>query len=607
MIRSNVRSGGFFGLGLLLGATLAFIGAYSVENLNSPKVNTSAEAMPEVSEASELTPEKIGATGNGSLPKARQIEHLLQSTNRFDRPVALHNFLSEIDSGELGELLNEAASFSSDTFKSEVQVAIARTLASNDPAQTLIQMGDIEGNVSQSMIAAVFEEWFKLDRDEAVETASTLADSQRSAALEGMLNSGTSLSQHELIEIGGDLGNTEEVVVQIANKVIKEKILDPESLWSLLIESYGNKVASLSGAQQQLYAHVAASFVDQQGSEGIRTILSTLPDVDSRVQVLGVVFQEFADTDPEAAFRLATQSDNLDQETVELIIQEWAESNPLTALAAALEMGVLKGRMSRLVVKAWAATDPESLYEMLDTVPELSRSWARNQAVYAMAKTAPDSALLALEDIDDQEFKLNVSTYLANSWPEKDLASALDWSKSNRKIAPEMRSEIQRILVERLARIDPMQALNLARKEEAAGSTSGLEAAVIMIVSESNIDDAIEMLKGSNHQATREQAYPAIGMALVRKGRYGQARELVEDIPIEMQRDYYLAITVPWAEYDFENLLNSLDSLPDDPAVRQFAYMALASTRSQYRVPITEEQKQDLMSNLPEIFRPLFE
>ena len=192
-----------------------------------------------------------------------------------------------------------------------------------------------------------------------------------------------------------------------------------------------------------------------------------------------------------------------------------------------------------------------------------------------MAETAPDSAIDVLAQIDDVGLARRISRRVANHWPEQELKVAFDWSMSNEKISDEMRSEMQQVILERMAHTDPEGALKLALDQEVSGTEPGLEAAVIVGVAESSVDIALGMLDKARNSKTREQTYASIGLALVRKGRHRQAIELVQDASVQVQRDYYNAIAWTWASGDFNSLIASKDSLPDDETIREIVEGAI--------------------------------
>ena len=571
-----------FFVGLLFGIGLTIAGVelfWSLAPRDEPPGSVLSEINFEDADSVEPVVDSAGDQSTRSPLTAREIEEILQSSLDFERPLILNSLLADTDAQALGVLLDQSKDLNESRFKRELQTGLIRLLASTDPGIAIERISALQDTSKEQLIAAVFEEWSLANLEEAVEFAQGMEKSDQAAALEGIFWSRIDLSQRQIVKIGQRMATTDDVERVVVLRLTEVAAHDPENLWYLLVDSYGSDVNSLSDGQLQSLVHVASSLFDRSGLQAVQAISSSLGKSESRIAVLGELFAGIARNDPKGAFDLVMQVNGLDREVIERVMQVWAGTAPLNALAAATESSDARGWLQRVAIDEWASTNPISLFQSMDKLPTLMRAWARNQALYSMAETAPDSAIDLLAEIDDDGLRRSVSQRLANHWPEQDLSAAFDWSMSNEKITREMRAEMQQAILGRMARIDPEVALKLALDQEISDTEPGLEANVISGVAEVSVDSALDMLEKARNQATREKAYSSIGSALVRKGRYLEAIELVQDASLQVQREYYNQVAYAWARADFNSLLESKESLPDDWIIRDIVEGAIGIYR----------------------------
>ena len=190
MARSKSKVNVVFVVGLLLGisATVAGVELFkSVTSFGEPIESLATEPNSAASQSEDSAGESASEQSSGSLPTAREIEDILQSSADFEHPLILNSLLVDADEEALSLLLNQSEHLDSSRYKSDLQKGIVRALALTDPRLTLARIASLQYSPHGVLIVAVFDEWATANLDEAVEFARDLENQIKPLPLKAYL------------------------------------------------------------------------------------------------------------------------------------------------------------------------------------------------------------------------------------------------------------------------------------------------------------------------------------------------------------------------------------------------------------------------------------
>ena len=498
---------------------------------------------------------------------------LLDSVIHVERSSVLYNFVNTANVKNLETLLKRSNDISSTHVRREVQKALIRSLATQDPKRTLDLLEDLDDSFLHSLTGLVFQEWAVGDLDQAVKEAIELSEPKRRIAAEAILITRFDLSEIDQREIARELGHEQLVIDQIALAMIDDEILDPQQAWTRFFETFG-KSGQYSTAQQRTIAKIAQAWIVASGNDVLKVIDDTLRDREDYVLLVGRVLENIATDNPHQALdaTLSIKKPETRRHLQELAITEWAKAAPLEVLNS------------------------------LDQLTADIRLWGQEEALKALANESPRTAASFLSTVDNVRTKKSIASAIVYEWAKLDHNEAIQWINSNPDVS-DWKESLQSQFLRGLAQHDIQLALTLALDEPITpSSTVGLEAAVIEEVANFNVDKAISLLNSARNQATRHSAYKAIGSALVVKGRSELALELVAESSPDFQFEYFDSFRFLWAENDPEDLYEKLESLPTEKIAEHMAYTLLV-LNPLFRF-LTPEQKKALEKYIPAAYHP---
>lgn len=528
---------------------------------------------------------------------------LLDAVNRVERDRVLYNFVNTTNVKNLETLLKQSNDISSTHVRREVQKALIRSLATQDPKRILDLLEDLDDSFLLSLTGLVFQEWAVGDLDQAVAEAAELSEPKRRIAMEGILTARYDLSEIDRREIARELGHEQLVIDQIALALIDDEILDPQQAWTRFFETFG-KSGQYSTAQQLAIVKIAQAWIVASGNDVLKVIDDALRVQEDYVLLVGQVLENIAKDNPHQALEIADTLDLRSLSILSRLITSATSVSPLTALDATLSIKKPETRrhLQELAITEWAKAAPLEVLNSLDQLPADIRLWGQEEALKALASESPRTAASFLSTVDNVRTKKSIASAIVYEWAKLDHNEAIQWINSNPDVS-DWKESLQSQFLRGLAQHDIQLALTLALDEPITpSSTVGLEAAVIEEVANFNVDEAISLLNSARNQATRQSAYKAIGSALVVKGRSELAMELVAESSPEFQYEYFDSFRFLWAENDPEDLYEKLESLPTEKIAEHMAYTLLVLNPF-FRF-LTPEQKKALEKYIPAAYHP---
>ena len=542
-------------------------------------------------------------TGQNVLLANSALEKLLSDKSPYTRTLFLHRALSNASAEELFELYESSDQVDLETIREEIQNAVIRRLSVKEPKTALLLIDKISFNRHNVLVSIVFEEWSVTNFDQAVEHAVQLAELDRIAALDGLLNARFDLSERDLRAVAVRLGHEQRAIDSFARRQLNEPVENASVLWHRLHSDYGNDPDALSETQIDLLVQTALAWVENEGVEVIETIYKSAGIRTTRTIVVKRLLEQIATDDPQRAFDIANAIPEIDRKILTNLIEQWARVYGIAAFEAAATVSDPFARkpMQRETIRAWGEGDPHSLLATIARLPEEFRALAFSHAMRGLAQVEPNKAVSELNGIDDLSTKAKIAEVVVDSWSERDPLAALQWVQTATPIEElGIKLVLQSKILTKLAQIDPHLALNIALDQPLAETEVGLESAVIIELANQDLDLALSMLDQMRNQATRESTYVSLGYNLFTAGKPKQAIELVQDSSEAFQKGYFQSLTGWWAFNEPLALFNVLELLPTE-AVRNEAAVNIVLS-SGLHISLNKEQRQSLKKYVHEFY-----
>ena len=408
------------------------------------------------------------------------------------------------------------------------------------------------------MIASVFGEWSQIDLEEAIAHAKTLEQSDKYAAMRGILESQHTLSIDEkealALELQIDLSEFEQGI--FAQSVADE--------WQKLVADDQSNVA-----QTASLIRLAHTWVDQAGLEAIAEIDQSLKDSILKKAVLGSVLQQALLADPQTTLQQVLDFEGeLSELAMETIARAWASIDPKDAFESisSIESPRARRQMLEHFVTAWANYDPKDVFEKLDLIPENLRARAEEHAIRTLIRTTPEDSAQFLAEISDEFLKFELTMELAIYWADKNALEALNWALAHEFSGISLQREVLNTILRSLATENPELALQTALDQPFDSMGLGLEATVIAEVARTDIERAMSMLAQVREGYTQIFSLVAVGKALVSNEETDRALALGEQLPEKNQDVYFNLVINEWAYTDPQSLATRMDELPSTEA-----------------------------------------
>lgn len=537
--------------------------------------------------ASERPSKSIMESGNS----AKNFHEIASYKSNFEGNLVLHTMLQRADAKQLVEYLEATKSIDSTNRQQAVERAIVQRLAAISPQQALESIAVLPRDRHDDLVASVFEEWSHSSLDDAVAHAKSLEETNKLAAVRGILEARDDLSEDLRLQIARQLGN-EQYALDLRNESIVSNLgLDPVEAWNSLLSDSQADISQL-----EAFLAVGRAMVDKEGLKALDTIRDSLGHSAVGNAVFLSAMHNAVQEDPQAAFQVAsTMSTNNRRLALVSVVNSWALTDPMSALDAvnALKAGSLRNDMQEYVLLAWADHDPQSLYDNVERLPEGIRSEAEQQALLAIARTTPTEAVRFLASVTSDARRMDLAKEIARSWSETDSFAALEWALSEQYSDDQSRHNILSIVLGNLALDDPELALQTALNEPPGRYGRGLEVEVIQKVAQFDLDKAISMLAQVRDGPSKYSAYQLVGRALVTSGDYDRAIRLGEKLLEGEQSSYFSSVIRQWSHTDPQHLFDSLDRFPTQAVKTQAALHLLLANR---RADIWDDEQLETLT-----------
>lgn len=597
----QVRTTGLVGFGAVVGvvATIGMMALFdhmrSLENAK-PLLNVDFNTPGSLKGPHHLESNELQFK---SVNDKYDLSDLDPSTSDFARSFSLYKLLIESDQERLEELLKQAQKISSPNRRHATERAIVQSMAARDPKRALAHIAELPSVRHDELTATVFGEWSISNLDSAVMHAETLDDSQKNAALRGMLKFRDDLSLDIRRQVSRKLGNEEYLDELTDELAISSYSGTPKDAWNMLVNDDRDDVAQLPAL-----IRVAKALVTKYGIGSLDQLSDSLGD-DAALEVIArsAAFG-IAREDPQLAFQQTIKLSRSTREMVLPVIAEaWGRVDPKAALDSltSIESISLRMNLQESVLRGWAGDDPETVFENLEILPKGLRKMAEDQAMYAIARSNPLDAVDFLGGLTDPDRKLSLAKEIALNWSQIDVYEALDWAGSGQFSDPELQWQVLSIVLRELAQHDLELAMQTALDQPLPRSGEGLESVVIAELVNTDIDKAIELLPEVRDGRTRFLASVSTAKALVQNGHFDRAIELHEELPASRHSNYFSSVFAEWSDTDPDGLFASLDELPSEQLRKSAATQLLVASPFS---PRTRKLSRDQASKVRKILWP---
>lgn len=566
---------------------------------------TSEAVAPVLADRSDPGPQELNATNevsdtdDPSLETVRNLGDLDEIKSSFKRGLALRSLLAESDEAQVAEMLRETQNLVPNGDTLDAQAAIVQRLATINPQLALSQVLEMQrypfwpGGLAMN----IFREWAHSNLDEAVAHARTLENDWKVAAVQGIVQARTDLSEEVLRSIARELDNEQIAVVAVTEQKIEEAMGDPEKAWNELVSTMQD-----DSQYRWSIARVASAWVEKSGLSVLDQIASSLTNLETRRTVVRGVLTDSARVDPAAAFRFAL---TLEHDRYNLIVSGvasvWAQSDPHLALTAAsnIEEKSLRNTLENTIVTTWAYAKPREVLDAITGLPEHVQPSAMSAALSKIVQDSPEEAIPLVAAIEDGEAKKQAASSVASTWSYRDHKAALDWILNDPSVE-EIRTQLIQEILFVLVQANPQLALETALSQPIPEETNGvgMEYNVLTTLAYSNLEMALELLPQVRKGRTRIRTIQSVSQMLIRNGDTNKALDLVFQVDEADRPDVYSAVASTWARSDPDGLLNSMNLLPSREIISKAA-MVLVS-RNIHQKTLTEEQIEEAKKFLTE-------
>ena len=486
------------------------------------------------------------------------LKFLNLAPSAFERTEALYSLLLSADASLLTKLVEQSKNIGSESLQHTTQTAIIRRFTTLDPKLALATIDDLSDDRHNPLITSVFVEWSQNDLDEAIAHAKTLEQSEKYAAMQGILVSQDTLSMDEKEALAQEL---QIDLNEFEQGTYTESVADE---WQKLVEDNQSNVA-----QTASLIRLAQTWVKQSGLEAIAQIDESLTDPILKKAVLGSILQQAILADPQTTLKQVLDFEGEIRElAMETIARAWASIDPEDAMESisSIESPRARRQMLEHFVSAWANYDPKDLFEKFDLIPENLRAHAEEHAIRTLMKTAPEDSVKYLAEISDEFLKFELTMELAIHWADKNALEALNWALAHEFSGASLQREVLNTILRSLAAENPELALQTALDQSVDSMGLGLEATVIAEVARADIERALSMLAQVRDGYTQIFSSVAVGKALVSNNETDRALALGEQLPEKSQGVYFNLVINEWAYTDPKSLASRMDELPSTEA-----------------------------------------
>ena len=224
------------------------------------------------------------------------IAKLVKINSSYSRASFLYAWLAEADKTDLVEMLHDSEKVERNAYRTEIQTATTRKLATLDPNLALRWISDQPRVRRAPILNSLFHEWSLINLDQAVEGAMLVSGGDRKTALETILSTRNDLATEDVLDIARELGLEEAGLQFISVAEIRELLEDPVTAWDFLLSDDLDDESQLDSLKL-----VAAAWREQEGFDVLLQVARLFPMKDDRF-ALSTVIEGAVDNDVKDAF-----------------------------------------------------------------------------------------------------------------------------------------------------------------------------------------------------------------------------------------------------------------------------------------------------------------
>ena len=550
--KRSVLIGASFAAGLTLGvlAVLAFQHLMLQDEQSSQGVARDG--------SSQTSTERTERAGTAA---AEQFAEVVQHRNVIGQSKALYSILSTASEEELGNWWIQSQKIKRNSHREFAQDAILRHLTVINPQTALKYVEEISIFQTVEPLRSVFSEWSLLQLDDAIEAATTLSSSQRTVALETILETRDDLPDSRRRTIAIQLDGEETFLKRLSDAAAFKSMGEPNESWEILLNDEVTDYLQLDSL-----ILVAEAWREQIGLDVFSKIShSQFDDLGTKRRLLSAIVHEDLAGALDYTRRLADP--HLKQFLGKIVVSEWAKTDARAALEAisTFESVSLVSVLEQEITQVWAKTKPHELIENIEMISEEVRLPTLETAFSRFARQDPLDAIEKLSMVED--FVGNTSSiivHILTPWAFKQPEAAAEWVMSQYSVDDPQRRRLMQTVLTLMAPKDPDRAFELATEHPSQpGGGYPLDLVVIRTVAFSgDIDAAKKLLTRVKEAEAHHNAHAEVGEAMVVQGQYNEAVELGRELSDSKQLDYFNRISGMWARNKPTALYEHLEDLP---------------------------------------------
>ena len=566
----------------LVGMGSSWVVFYGFSLLERDENNNQNTQIVSWDQSSETT---IATVESGHLNESRTTSMLLPIRNLdeiaklrgpLERNTVLLNVLNQSDEDQVLDLLGQTQQLDPPA-RLQTQAFVIQRLVKINPLRALTEVQQFQPPQFSHLLTALFREWVQFDLDSAISHAKTLSHAGKRAALRGILKERNDLTVTKRFEIAQQLGHGQFAHEFIMQEITSKALEEPERSWRKIVEEAQNEPRQI-----ELLTETAKIWVEETGLGALDQIRQSLDNSPTKSLITTAVLREIARTNPRTAFEYAMNLDNDPQnESKFAVVQKWAESDPhgvLHAMSSMEQTGQYWLLLERLI-DTWSSYHPRTLLTDFDSLPSNVGESAIKEAVSAIARGSPQEAadiVSAMEDMKNDNLKLDAARSVFFLWSVGDMDAALDWILNDASMKG-LRSRLVTSAIFTLVNRDRdiERALNIALELPIGENEIGPEAVVVAQIASRYTDTAIEYMSKVREGPTKTEAYSCLGYALARKNMTARALKLLQQVPDYAKEQYLAQVLGSWAKFHPKRLFESLDDLPSKEIASTAAFSLL--------------------------------
>lgn len=531
-----------------------------------------------------------------SLTPNEAIARLVKINSSYSRSSFLFAWLAVADKTDLVEMLRNSEDVERNAYRTEIQTATTRKLATLDPDLALRWISDQPRVRRAPILKSLFREWSLMNLDQAVERTKLISGGNRKTALETILSTRNDLATEDVLDIARELGLEEAGLQFISAAETRELLEDPVAAWDFLLSDDLDNESQLDSLKL-----VAAAWREQEGYDVLLQVARLFPMKDDRF-VLSTVIGGAVDNDIEDAFAWLRKVPRLERgELPCALAMVAARTDPELAFReiAAWSDDPIHVQLEKSAANTWAQTDPRALLDKIETIPQSARVGAMEIALIRLAYESPIEAVEYMEAT--KEFVRSDTHFartIAKQWSFTDPEAALEWVIAYSAEDKELLDSLSRVVFRNLVRVDLERSLEISRGNIRSTLIRVDDAAEYDVIWElaqlGKIDEAISLLPHIHGQA-RFFSILKLGELLVKAGDPINAIELGTEIPslkypLFGPAWYFNSTLDLWATRNPQQLFQTLPSFTS-PVVRSLAARTLIDLQDATPA-LTDEQVQ---------------